>query len=297
MATKTASGLVIGAIASGIGCGWLLASISSIAACSAYPQRTFAILQLVLVMLAVVLYFSLPRILAAHGVAAAFAVLGACPIIVIPVLQYLPVRAPASRESQSQSRHYQRGLKWKAISVLLALGIVIASQTALMASAMDLGGTIGLGGAAAGTLMSIAAILCLLAPLGARILGDKSGLLVPLVTSTFVLALASAFLTHAYSSLMFFSLLTAVMGLPLFIAPYALAVLAKFGGAGQWAAVGPGFMMGGAAIGPSLGGFIRYMMPLDRLGDCMALTIAAAAIVFALAHARMTPQIDRVSPS
>jgi hypothetical protein len=290
MATNESAALITGAMISGAGCGWLLASINSIAACSGYPQRIFALLQLVLVVLAVALFFSLPRLLAAHGVAAVFVVLGACAMTAIPLLRSLPAQTPASRELPSPQ--YQRGPKRKAISVLLALGIVIASQTALMASTMEIGGTVGLDAPAVGTLMSVAAMLCLVSPLGARVLGDRHGIILPLVISTLALALAAAFVTHVCSALMFFSVLTAVMGLPLFIAPFALAALAEFGGAGRWAAVGPGFMMAGAAAGPSLGGLVRSMTPLRGLGECMALSIATAATVFALSRPRMAPQID-----
>jgi hypothetical protein len=294
MAVSVPFTVIAGAILSGIGCGWLLSSINSVAACSGYPQRTFALLQLVLVMLAVALFFSLPRLLAARGVAAVFAALGACAMAAVPLLRRLPVQAPASRDPSL--RRTGRGSNGKAIAVLFALGIVIASQTALMASIMEVGGTIGLGVPAVGTLMSAAAILCLVSPLGARLLGDRMGLLLPLVTSTLVLALTATFVTRVSSTVVFFGLMTAVMGLPLFIFPYALAALAKFGGAGRWAAVGPGFMMAGAAVGPSLAGFARTITPLKGLGECMAFAIVAAATVFALSRNRIEPQSDDGSP-
>src|SRR6202008_4262064 len=67
--------VILGAVASGIGCGWLLASVNSLAACFQHAQRTFAMLQVVLVALGVVLFFTRPRLLMAHGLAPGFALL------------------------------------------------------------------------------------------------------------------------------------------------------------------------------------------------------------------------------
>ena len=64
--------------------------------------------------------------------------------------------------------------------------------------------------------------------------------------------------------------------------PYALALLAKFDDEGQWAAIGPGFIMIGAATGPGVAGFVRTTTSFEALGGWMALIIAAAAFAYAL---------------
>jgi hypothetical protein len=104
--------------------------------------------------------------------------------------------------------------------------------------------------------------------------------------------LTAVFVMRASNTAMFLSLVTALMALPLFMLPYVLAVLARFGGAGRWAAVGPGFMMAGAAIGPSFAGFVRTLIPLSGLGDLMAIAIAAAAAVFAFSPHRHSEELQ-----
>src|SRR6185437_8003196 len=51
--------VISGAVLSGGACGWLLASANSVAACLARPQQAFALLQIVLVALGIVLFFTL----------------------------------------------------------------------------------------------------------------------------------------------------------------------------------------------------------------------------------------------
>ena len=91
MGSQTAAAVLTGAVLSGIGSGWLLARVNSIAACYKQAQKTFAVMQIGMMALAIILFLSLPRILAAYGNAAIFAVLGACPIVAIPILWRLPL--------------------------------------------------------------------------------------------------------------------------------------------------------------------------------------------------------------
>ena len=281
MGTRHPLGLILGSITSGVACGYLLASVNSCAARFRRSQHAFALLQLILVLLGVVLFFSLPRLLQAEGLVAVFIALGGCALIASPFFLRFPSSATTSDPFVAGREVAHRN--WAPVAVLFGLCSAIASQTALMACIFEGGALVGLDLPTIGTYMSGVAVLCLLYPLGARLLGDRLGLGLPLVAATLLLAVGAGFIMHAPSRASFFFLLLALMGLPLFILPYALALLASFERAGRWAAIGPGFLMAGVAVGPGLAGMIRAHASLGSLSTAMAAAITGVAITFGLA--------------
>lgn len=275
-----------GALVSGLACGFLLAAANSIAACLPRPQQAFATLQITLVALGVALFFCLPRLLAARGVAMIFIVLAAAAALASPLFRLLPAR-PVGEDGDGTRIPVPRISVLRPLALLLALAILLTSQTALTACLLPAGKRIGLDLAGTGTALSVAAALCLLAPVAARILGERLGTLPPLIAGALALALTAALVMRAPSPAWFCALAAALMGLPVFILPYVLALLARFGDGGRWSAIGPGFMMAGAAVGPATAEILRAHLALEALGQMMALPIAAAAAAFALAAPRI----------
>jgi len=280
MSTATPLTAISGSVMSGASCGALLAIANAIAGRYGKAQRIFALLQTVLVVLGVVLFFTLPRLEQALGLPVVFLVLAGCAGLALPILRVaLPVEQPETRAIAAAAR----GVNRRALAILIALGAALASQAALMASIFEAGESVALDPPTVGTFMSGAAILCLIAPLAARALGERWGLVRPAVASTLALSAAALFVLHPPSASLFLGLVACVMGLPLFIVPYVLATLARFGGEGRWSAIGPGFMMAGAAAGPSIAGLLHTRLSLAALGTWMAIPLVASAAVFACA--------------
>ena len=279
MSIPTPPTVMAGSVLSGLGCGSLLALVNAMAGSYGRAQRIFAMLQTVLVLLGVVLFFTLPRLLGAEGLAAVFLTLAFCAAAAVPLLRAaLPTERPKPPLVATT-----RAANPRALAILLALALALASQAALMACIFEAGTTVRLDPPSVGTFMSGAAVLCLGGPLAARALGERLGLVRPAVASTLVLAAASVWILRPPSAPLFLGLVACVMGLPLFIVPYILALLARFGSEGRWSAIGPGFMMAGAATGPSVAGLMHTRLSLAGLGAAMAVSLTAAAAVFAVA--------------
>ena len=283
--TRTPLCVVGGCAISGLACGFLLAIANSLAAGFRHAQHTFAVLQVSLVAIGIALLFTLPKLLANYGVGSVFLTLCVCALAITPLMRALPESTPAVAAERLPGTEPHR-VKTRALVILFALAVALASQTALMACILEAGARIGVGPARMGTLLAAAATLCLGFPLAARLVGERGGLTLPLVCGTFTLALAAAALMRADYVVLFVLLLTGVMGLPLFMLPYVLAMLARFGDGGVWAAVGPGFMMAGVAIGPAVAAAVHSKLPLSFLGVSMGWTIAAAGAAFMLAAPR-----------
>jgi hypothetical protein len=277
MSIATPLTAISGSILSGAACGALLALVNAMAGRYGKAQQIFALLQTILVILGIILFFTLPRLQQAYGLTAVFLTLAACAGAAAPLLRWAlpspkpslpPISVPGARMNP------------RALAILLALGAALAAQAALMACIFEAGESVALDPPGVGTFMSGAAIVCLAAPLGARVLGERWGLVRPAVLSTLALAAAAVWILHPPSAPVFLGLVACVMGLPLFIVPYILASLAKFGGEGRWSAIGPGFMMAGAAAGPSIAGLLHARLTLAALGALMAIPLTAAAVVF-----------------
>lgn len=279
MSIATPLTVIAGAVLSGAACGGLLALVNAMAARYGKAQQIFALLQTILVVLGVVLFFTLPRLQHSLGLTAVFLTLGCCAGAAAPLLRgALPSERP--KPSKSAVAASAARMNPRALAILLALGAALAAQAALMASIFEAGESVALDPPHVGTFMSGAAILCLAAPLAARALGERLGLVRPAVVSTLALAVAAVWILHPPSAPVFLGLIACVMGLPLFIVPYILASLARFGGEGRWSAIGPGFMMAGAATGPSIAGLLHARLSLAALGASMVIPLAAAAAVF-----------------
>jgi hypothetical protein len=291
MSIPTPATAIAGSALSGAACGGLLAIVNAMAGRYGKAQQTFAVLQTVLVMLGILLFFSLPRLEHALGLRSVFLTLAGCAAVAAPLLR---AGLPSEKPQQQVIGGARARMNPRALAILLALGAALASQSALMASIFEAGESVALDPPSVGTFMSGAAILCLAAPLLARLLGERWGLVRPAVASTLVLAGAAVFILHPQSAAVFLGLVAGVMGLPLFIVPYILASLARFGGEGRWSAIGPGFMMAGAAAGPSIAGLLHARLSLAALGAWMAIPLTAAAAVFAWAAApeSLTPAHD-----
>lgn len=277
MSISTPLTAIAGSVLSGAGCGALLALVNAMAGRYGKAQQIFALLQTILVVLGIVLFFSLPRLQHALGLAAVFLTLAGCAAAAAPLLR---VALPPESPSMSAMPVAAARMNPRALAILLALGAALAAQAALMASIFEAGASVALDPPRVGTFMSGAAILCLAAPLAARALGERLGLVRPAVASTLALAAAAVWILHPPSAPIFLGLVACVMGLPLFFVPYILASLARFGGEGRWSAIGPGFMMAGAAAGPSIAGLLHARLTLAVLGAWMAIPLAAAAAVF-----------------
>jgi hypothetical protein len=285
MSMREPAAQILGASISGLSCGCLLATANSIAACLPRPQHAFATLQIALVALGVALFFSLPRLLAAHGVGMIFIVLGIAATLATPAFRLLP-ETPARRVDEAKRTAAGSDSALRPLAILLGLGVLLTSQTALTACLLPAGTRIGLTLPGIGTALSVAAALCLLAPVAARALGERVGTLTPLIAGVLALAATAVLVMQAPTAVLFCALAAALMGLPVFILPYVLALLAGFGGGGRWSAIGPGFMMAGAALGPATAEILRAHLTLEALGLTMALPISVVAATFALCARR-----------
>ena len=118
----------------------------------------------------------------------------------------------------------------------------------------------------------------------ARGLGERAGLLLPLLAGagvlggdTLVVTLSGGAAAFIGGALVFF--ITMV-----FLVPYIYVLLAELDEAGRWASIGPGFVLTGVALGPGIAGVVSHGVDFTTVGYAALACVAAAIVLFLCAQ-------------
>jgi predicted MFS family arabinose efflux permease len=150
---------------------------------------------------------------------------------------------------------------------------------------------IGLEATEVGRIMALGLAAGLAGAFTARLLGNRAGVILPVVMSAVVLAVDLILVTTTSSAVVFTITTVMMVVCAVFVLPYFLTRLAFFGDAGRWASIGPAFFLSGVALGPSVGAYVGATYTLAALGVVAAGLILASACAYVisglwLAHVR-----------
>jgi hypothetical protein len=108
-------------------------------------------------------------------------------------------------------------------------------------------------------------------------LGERAGLLWPLVAALALLGSDAFLVVHARSPIAFGASASLLNVLILFCVPYAVALVGRLDASSRFAAAAPAFMMVGGVISPTLGARVLANAGFPSLafvtGACLALSI------------------------
>jgi len=272
--------LVIGRLLSGLAMGALLASATKIAACRRDAQRVLTLMQALGILLMSAIYFVSPALFGRFGSAglfATFSIVGS--VMIVAALVGLP------RATDTPPVTYLAGSRvLSPLLACLALAIVYAGHNSIWTYIVSIGATLGFDARTVGTVLAVAPPLALLGPLAAHLIGERAGLLRPILVSLGLLAINIWFLVDATSQILFCIYTAALHVWMLFCMPYAIALLGRLDSTGRFASSAPAFMMGGGAAGPALGArIISADRGFHALALVAALTVMAGIVLFSLA--------------
>jgi MFS family permease len=250
--SHSADFLVMSRLIGGIGEGILYASIAAVAAETEDADRTFALIWVAVVALAVILFVTLPLLPDWAGPRGIFVALGVVVLALIPMLKNIPPRAgivdaPTNHKTSSISTH------------AVTLGLV-AALLAILANGYyyfieGIAQSIGVTEVQAGYAMAISAACALAGPALAHRLGTRFGRTPPLALGYLITGVGAYAVTHAGDQ----TILTIAMCVSgtayVFTLPYLLGLAAASGGA-PLAAVARGGQGIGSASAPAISGLI-----------------------------------------
>jgi hypothetical protein len=245
-----------------------------------------------------VFFLSVPPIVDRFGSLSIFAVLAALCTAVFLLLAGVPVGAAGGSEVGARDRApvttHARLVRLKrggalpntgaAVLSLCAAALLFAGQSSVNASLVPIGAAVGLSVLWVGRVMALGLLASLGGAAFARVLGERAGLLLPLVAGAGVLGSAMLLVTLGGGAAAFVgSAMVLFMGI-VFVGPYVYALLAGLDEAGRWASIGPAFVLTGWALGPGIAGVASRGSDFTTLGYAAAACLTAAVILLLCAQ-------------
>ena len=290
----SSAAFIVGCMLCGAGFGVLLNVTNRLVASSTAAQRGYAVVQLVEVLFCIVFYLAVPPIAERFGILSVFAVLAALCVGVFLLIAGVPVG------TQVHIVNLERGgaLPNRAAAVLslCAAALLFAGYTSVSASLVSIGAAAGVSFLWVGRVMSLGLFASLAGAIFARGLGERAGVLLPLLAGTVALAVDVLVLTLGGGAAVFIASALLLFMAIVFLVPYVYALLAGLDKAGRWASIAPGFVLTGAALGPGIAGVVIRGVDFTTLGYTALGCLIAAITLFVCAQ-RLRLTTDRAGAS
>lgn len=290
----SSSVFIAGCLLCGAAFGVLLNVTNRLVASSTAPQRGYAIVQLVEVLFCIGFFLGVPPIVERFGSLSVFAALSVLCAGVFVLLAGVPVCAPGGSEGDASVSTEGRVIKLKAghappntgaaVLSLCATVLLFAGQSSVNASLVSIGAAVGLNVLWVGRVISLGLLASLCGAIFARGLGERAGLLRPLLAGAGVLGSAMLVVTVGGGAAAFVGgAIVLFMGI-VFVVPYIYALLAGLDKAGRWASIGPAFVLTGWALGPGIAGVVIRGGDFTTLGYVALACVAVAMALFLCAQ-------------
>ena len=300
----SSSVFIAGCLLCGAAFGVLLNVTNRLVAGSSAPQRGYAVVQLVEVLFCIGFFLGVPPIVERFGSFSVFAALAALCAGVFLLLAGVPVSAPGGSEVDAPVSIEGRVVKLKpggappntgaAVLSLCATVLLFAGQSSVNASLVSIGAAVGLNVVWVGRVISLGLLASLCGAIFARGLGERAGLLRPLLAGAGVLGSAMLVVTLGRGAAAFIGgAVVLFMGI-VFVVPYIYALLAGLDKAGRWASIGPAFVLTGWALGPGIAGVVIRGVDFTTLGY-VALACVAVAMTLFLCARRLRSRLELAS--
>ena len=278
---------IAGCLLCGAGFGVLLNVTNRLVAGSSAPQRGYAMVQLVEVLFCIGFFLGMPPLVERFGTLSVFAALAALCVGVFLLLAGVPVSAPGGAEVTTRDDASVSDAPpntGAAVLSLFAAALLFAGQSSVNSSLVPIGAGAGLSVVWVGRVMALGLLASLGGAIFARGLGERAGLLLPLLTGAGVLGGAMLVVTLGGGAAAFIGgAIVLFMGI-VFVVPYVYALLAELDEAGRWASIGPAFVLTGWALGPGIAGVVSRGVDFTTLGHAGVVCIAAAMTLFLCAQ-------------
>jgi predicted MFS family arabinose efflux permease len=272
--------LIIGRLVSGVAIGVLLATVTRVAASRPHAQRVLSLMQAASVLLVSIVYFVSPSLIDRFGPAGFFAILAGVGIITIGATLIGFPAAEAQALGVTRSGGAQ---KLAPLTGCLAVAVVFIGQSSVGTYIITIGNGLGFDAHTMGAILAVAFPIAMLGPIAAHRLGERMGLLRPLLLALVLLAIDIVLLVRAASPILFCLFSAAIALFSTFCVPYVIAFLGYLDRSGRFASAATAFMMVGGAVGPALGGTIIAARGFQALALVAVLCIAAGIALFAAA--------------
>jgi predicted MFS family arabinose efflux permease len=274
------SALIIGRLLNGVGLGGVLACVTGVAARRADAQRVFSLMQAGVVLLLTLVFAASPYLIGRFGLAGLFGLLCGLGLLTLAaVLAGFPTAAGRTNVESSDTRR----LRAAPLVGCLAWGLVAVGQGTIWNYIVTIGSGLGLSERSVGSALAMVFPLTALGPFVAHWLGERRGLLAPLLLGLSIMAV-DVFVLVASASTITFWIATSLLPMGvLFCSPYAMALLGRFDTSGRSASSAVAFLMIGSSLGPALGSRLAGDFRFQALASVAASCFVVSIMLFSFA--------------
>jgi predicted MFS family arabinose efflux permease len=252
-------GLAVVRIATGLGEGICFASASAAAASAAEPDRLFAEVLLLEMLIWGILLAALPFVILPYGCSGLFVTLAVLTVITVPCMAWLPDPDMMQNDQhKDKTPHMKTG-----VVLMISVAVISLTGNAVWSLSERIGLKTGLDLKAVGIILAVASFAGILGSGGAALLGIRWGRRLPLFFSIGASTFAMVMIAAVYEPVSYTcnQLLWGVAFA--FMTPYMYGIAAVLDPLGRWTATVSGVMMGASALGPVVGGtLIGYRLAI-----------------------------------
>ncbi len=290
----SAAFFLIGCILAGGGLGVVLNATNGVAAGFESVHRAYAVFMLTEVCFGASLFLVASLGSQHFGIPAIFVLTSLVAILGFLSLTKLRVATVASAplEGSTRSEHIV-----KATLALAALTVFFIGQSTVNAFIIPIGREIGLSTASVSQYIVFGMYSSFAGAIGARLLGERLGVVFPVVAVAVLLATIFLLLTNAGSPMIFAIGAIILSCCTIFVVPYFFTGLAKLDRAGRYVSVAPAFLLSGVAMGPTIAVYTSTHFGLRGLGIVASVGVSLGGSIYAVSQAMTAPRVGSVEPS
>lgn len=270
--------LIFARMVAGIGEGIVMTTVTAIVAETKRPEKTYSLIAIGILVSSIGIFLIIPPFVAAFGVAATFAMLGAVVLVTLPIFWVLSPEKAVTRAGPTLA------VPWTlaGAGVMMAFIMLTIGAGTYWFYAERIGERSGMDLTAVGEAMVIAAIVSIIGPVAAHQIDIRFGRLPPIVGGFLVLGISAIAFTHATSAMVFAVSLGVTSAALAFCTVYLLGLAAALDSTGRLAGAARGFAGIGTAIAPGLGGSILLAGgSYETIGwVCLAASLTAIAAAY-----------------
>jgi predicted MFS family arabinose efflux permease len=236
------------------GAGALFAIANALAARTGNPEKTYALIGLVVILAATLGFMLLTYAIQHFGPQFAFAALAALSCLGAPFVWWMPRRLDDTQEASPNL--YRLSRQKVAIAMYLGILFLYVGQNAVWVFVERIGGSIGLPLAEISTILILNGFLALLGPFAAHRLGTRVGRVIPILGAMLLQIAMILWLAYSIEQISYGASLIILSLAYVFVIPYMRGVMASLDLSGKLVGASTAIVTVGSALGPAMGGII-----------------------------------------
>lgn len=266
---------------SGLGCGLALAAGNATVSSARSPEKLAAHMSVYFVLLMIVMMSLFARVTAEYGHQGAYAALTGSFVFSALWLFLLPQGASVCG-GMSGAVKFRKNTLWS-LTGLCMLGAMFMFQmrdTMSWAFVERIGTNLGYSAENIGNLLSIQAVLGLIGPLMASVMGARLGLKIPVLLAVMFSGAVTVFILLSTKSVVLYGVSVSLISITYFYAlAYLTALAAELDQQGRIVAASGGLLIAGSAVAPFISGLILQQGGYPLMGT-VAVVVVVLTLVF-----------------